>query len=455
MQEIFKVAIFMAWAWNVAAAPAPQRWPGGAHPKYFGPTDNPLTPEEIRLNEEWHEFSKHNVSTTQVETATHGGKDLHVISLTDAQLDAITAADESPTDTDSMRYLPGTLASPVKREDMQNPAEKEHLAHIYKVMKANFSHDEIYSLFHSSDGEPIRLTDEAVDGAITAHKAFATAQKKVARKARPKKKATHPKCFSSLAEYWLNPALDYSDIPQCDHIDTSLYSFNDKPKSKTHETKEDSHKTLVKTEKRSIEEPRHTRYRDLPQCYNRFAFYNPSLYEHSELLTSLPPCPPPYWPKELARRRDRRGTSTHSKDEKPARLSDEAADDASTAHKAFATAQKKFARKARPKKKAIYPKCFESTAKYRLNPDLDYSDIPTCGIDASLYSSNDKLTPRIHETMEDSHKTFVKTEKRSIEKAQLERYYDLPKCYDYHARYAIGNYKHPELFSSLPPCHHE
>ena len=109
-------------------------------------------------------FYKNNMSTVQALAATQG-KHGELILLTDAQINAIIAADAAPTEPaiTECDADPGMCAL--------NATNKQHVDHIYKVMEANFSLSEIHDLFHSSENLPIQLTDGEVDAAITAHTA--------------------------------------------------------------------------------------------------------------------------------------------------------------------------------------------------------------------------------------------------------------------------------------------
>ncbi|KAL8823240.1 MAG: hypothetical protein Q9191_006039, partial [Dirinaria sp. TL-2023a] len=169
--------VVLIWTYAAYALPAPQTSDSLSFPqdwllKEISPTDGPLTPEGKRQNEERAEFSKRDVSSIQAETATHGTgpgpKKRH--QLTDAQLDALAAADESPSDNENVFDAPiGSTPTLIKDKDNQPLAEKTPPRQIYKVVKAGFSDDEISALFHSEDGTPIRLTDDQVDAAIAVH----------------------------------------------------------------------------------------------------------------------------------------------------------------------------------------------------------------------------------------------------------------------------------------------
>ena len=169
--------MFAALFWNAAAVPT--RRPSTNTtivPKNIadlrenlGPLDGPpLTSEEKILRDKWktsqfqqRELSEHNLSLTTIEAATTG-KDDRPIVLSHDQLDAIIAADESPSSIDERK-------DHTKHHNHSLSAERKHIAQIYKLMKTNFEDEIIHLLFHSSDGKPRRLTDEKVDEAIRLH----------------------------------------------------------------------------------------------------------------------------------------------------------------------------------------------------------------------------------------------------------------------------------------------
>ena len=101
------------------------------------------------------------MSTVQALAATQG-KHGELILLTDAQISAIIAADAAPTEPTITEWDadPGVWAL--------NATNEQHVDHIYKVMRANFSLSEIHDLFHLSDKLPIKSTDTEVDAAIAA-----------------------------------------------------------------------------------------------------------------------------------------------------------------------------------------------------------------------------------------------------------------------------------------------
>ena len=118
------------------------------------------TPAEMQHDREVGSFNFYNVTERQQMAATHD-KHNKPISLTDEQLRAIIAADQSPTREEYNEADDQPKA-------YQNKREKDHLIHIYKVIDAGFSLDDIHTLFHSKDGKPIRLTDKEIDAAISA-----------------------------------------------------------------------------------------------------------------------------------------------------------------------------------------------------------------------------------------------------------------------------------------------
>ncbi|KAL8822522.1 MAG: hypothetical protein Q9191_006741 [Dirinaria sp. TL-2023a] len=103
-----------------------------------------------------------NVSSLQVQAATVDEHNKPIV-LEGNQLDYIIAADESPTDAHVHDHI--------KPQDPRLPAERKHLAHIYRVAKEYLPKLVVHDLFHSSDGKPIRVTDEKVDAAIRDYRA--------------------------------------------------------------------------------------------------------------------------------------------------------------------------------------------------------------------------------------------------------------------------------------------
>lgn len=121
-----------------------------------------VIPEQMVRALQSAKFSRHNVSWIEESAAQYFfGK---YTPLTDAQADAVIAANESPTPADNKR----ALSEPEAHLDL---AERQHVAHIYKVMNAKFSLEDIHKLFHS-ESKPIRLIDGQVDTAIAAHDAY-------------------------------------------------------------------------------------------------------------------------------------------------------------------------------------------------------------------------------------------------------------------------------------------
>ncbi|KAL8822990.1 MAG: hypothetical protein Q9191_006284 [Dirinaria sp. TL-2023a] len=121
----------------------------------------PLTPEVERRMDVSANFDRYNVSL-RTELAAAAGHD--PADLTDKQVRAVIAAAHSPEDESDHDMMAGS-----RPEIYQTPSMKKYVAHIYKVMNAGFSEDDIHSLFHSKDGKPIRPTDQEVDAAIVAH----------------------------------------------------------------------------------------------------------------------------------------------------------------------------------------------------------------------------------------------------------------------------------------------
>ena len=162
-----------------------------------------LSPEAWR--ELWYdtygaEFYGHNIPEKQHGAAFHDDHN-KLIGLSDKKVKAIEAADESPTPVNSTE-------ADRKPEVYQNPKEKQHLAHIYKVMNANFSHDDIHRLFHDRNDKPIRLTDQEVDAAISAHTADATKHDSKNKAILPRQVIPHHPVPASNMESGEQPTLE-------------------------------------------------------------------------------------------------------------------------------------------------------------------------------------------------------------------------------------------------------
>ncbi len=117
---------------------------------------------------QWMNLVGHNVSELQIDTATYA-EDGKPILLTHAQMDAIIAADEDPDGSLDYEY-DGKLAT-LNRD----PTDRQHVEQIYRAMDAGLSRDEIYDLFHSKAGKPVKITDRKVASAIITHAATAPA----------------------------------------------------------------------------------------------------------------------------------------------------------------------------------------------------------------------------------------------------------------------------------------
>lgn len=87
--------------------------------------------------------------------------------LSDAQVDAVVAADEPLFDPTASPDQDTEREDNAPHEDHQ---DKRHIKHIYQTLNANFSLPEIHELFHDEHGVPIMLSDKEVDAAIAAHK---------------------------------------------------------------------------------------------------------------------------------------------------------------------------------------------------------------------------------------------------------------------------------------------
>jgi len=112
-------------------------------------------------------FSRYNLTEGQIGTAIMPQKEGRLIDLSNAQVDAIAAADEAPVKPSPFSGFTSTY------EIADYPKERKHLDKINRVLLANLTLPEIYTLFHSKDGQPITLTDREVDAALSAHYARA------------------------------------------------------------------------------------------------------------------------------------------------------------------------------------------------------------------------------------------------------------------------------------------
>lgn len=113
-----------------------------------------------RVVEMWKRFREHNGTLAQFAVVT-SDRDGWSINITDAQLDAVIAADEAP---DEQRDTPEDEGLSWDYDE-----EKRHIDHIYKTLNASFSLSEIHTLLHDSNGLPIMLSAGEVDAAIDAH----------------------------------------------------------------------------------------------------------------------------------------------------------------------------------------------------------------------------------------------------------------------------------------------
>jgi len=112
-----------------------------------------------RVVEIWNKFTEHNITLAQFAVTT-SNRDGWTIDITDAQVDAVIAADEAPLEQDESLTW-------------DYDKEKRHTSHVYKTLNAGFSLSDIHILFHNIDGLPIRFSDEEVDAAIAEHAANA------------------------------------------------------------------------------------------------------------------------------------------------------------------------------------------------------------------------------------------------------------------------------------------
>lgn len=132
-------------------------------PVFCGEDVDGCTEGVIRFQELHEQFNRHNVTEGQIATAIKPQFRGQLINLSNAQVDAIAAADEAPvspigfTGFDSAHRI------------ADYPKERKHLDQINSVLLANLTLPESHTLFHSKDGQAINLADEEVDAALSAH----------------------------------------------------------------------------------------------------------------------------------------------------------------------------------------------------------------------------------------------------------------------------------------------
>lgn len=102
------------------------------------------------------EFMEHNVTTGQYLAATQT-EGRQAIVLTDAQVDAILAADEAP---EPVPYVWHSWDG--------DGRERAHLSQIYRALDAGLSLQDIHGIFHDADGMPFYPTDVDADEKIAA-----------------------------------------------------------------------------------------------------------------------------------------------------------------------------------------------------------------------------------------------------------------------------------------------
>ena len=123
------------------------------------PTESPDTLQEVA---QYIHFRNHHISTLQETAAEYITG--HFVPLTDAQIDAIVLAGESTREEsflESTDPIFGAYAD-----------AKRHAAHVFKVMDAGFSLEDVRLLFHGEydDNRSVRFSDEEIDTAISSMK---------------------------------------------------------------------------------------------------------------------------------------------------------------------------------------------------------------------------------------------------------------------------------------------
>lgn len=128
------------------------------------------SPRFIERNEK---FKAHNVSSAQRRAAMQTEDPKVPTELSDAQVDAIVAADEASFDQGAADRKASSDQDADGEDDAPYDFEQDvrHMKHIYRTLNASFSPPEIHELFHNNDGLPIMLSDGEVDAAIAAHAA--------------------------------------------------------------------------------------------------------------------------------------------------------------------------------------------------------------------------------------------------------------------------------------------
>lgn len=128
------------------------------------------SPRFIEINEK---FKAHNVSSAQRRAAMQTEDPKVPTELSDAQVDAIVAADDASFDRGAADRKASSDQDADGEDDAPYDFEQDvrHIKHIYRTLNASFSPPEIHELFHNNDGLPIMLSDGEVDAAIAAHAA--------------------------------------------------------------------------------------------------------------------------------------------------------------------------------------------------------------------------------------------------------------------------------------------
>lgn len=132
-------------------------------PVFCGEDVGGCTEGVLRFQRLHGQFSRHNVTEGQTATAIMPQFRGQIINLSDAQVDAIAAADEAPVSP--IEFIGFNFT----HEIADYPKERKHLDQINRVLLVNLTLPEIHTLFHSKDDQPITLADEEVDTALSIH----------------------------------------------------------------------------------------------------------------------------------------------------------------------------------------------------------------------------------------------------------------------------------------------
>ncbi len=194
MRTTIQTAAIAALVLTAAAAPSLRATPRATlthwnleHPFNFtdlvGKTDAARFPSEVDCERHFPNcdsprfttinefFLAHNISSAQRQAAMQTEDPLDPTELSDAQVDAIVAADKPSFDQDAADNKAFSDQEAEGEDDVPRDDQRDsrHIKHIYRTLNAGFSLSEIHELFHDKHGVPIMLTNKEVDAAINAH----------------------------------------------------------------------------------------------------------------------------------------------------------------------------------------------------------------------------------------------------------------------------------------------